>query len=366
MKTYAAIILAAGYSSRMGDFKPLMDLGGKNSLQRCIDLFKHCGIKDIIVVTGYLNDRVQENLKDDIRTVLNNKYSEGMFSSIKAGVEVLSKNTEAFFLLPVDISSVKVHTIDKMIESYEKIQEGILFPVFNEKKGHPTLVSCSLVEEILTKNPEGGLREILNEHKERWYYEEIADRGILLDMDTKEDFKVLYEHILKEPFPDYEECLEILRLCKVKQETIKHMISVGEFSKKIAILLKEKGYNLNINAVQAGSMLHDVAKGKKAHAEEGAKIVQRFGYKCLSEIIGQHTDLKTFCKIGEKEIVYICDKLIKGTELVTLNERFEEAFKRYEYSPDILKNVNKRYAHANIIKQNIENILENSLENLRW
>ena len=76
-------------------------------------------------------------------------------------------------------------------------------------------------------------------------------------------------------------------------------------------------------------------------------------------------DLKTFSKIGEKEIVYICDKLIKGTELVTLNERFEESFKRYEYSPDILKNVNKRYDMQNIIKKNIENILENSLENLR-
>ena len=365
MKTYAAIILAAGYSSRMGDFKPLMDLGGKNSIQRCIDLFNHCGIKDIIVVTGYLNDKVQKNLQDDIRTVVNNKYSEGMFSSIKAGVEVLSKNTDAFFLLPVDISSVKVHTIEKMTEGYEKIQEGILFPVFNEEKGHPTLVSCSLVEEILTKNPEGGLREILNTHKEQWYYEEIADRGILLDMDTKEDFKILYEHILKEPFPDYEECLEILRLCNVKQETIEHMISVGEFSKKIAILLKEKGYNLNINAVQAGSLLHDVGKGKKAHAEEGAKIAQRFGYKCLSEIIGEHTDLKTFCEIGEKEIVYICDKLIKGTKLVTLNERFEEAFKVYEYAPDILINIKKRYSQARIIKKNIEGILGNSLENLR-
>ena len=365
MKNYAAIILAAGYSSRMGDFKPLMDLGGKNSLQRCIDLFQNSGINDIIVVTGYLNDRIKEKLEDGVKTVINHKYSEGMFSSIKAGANVLSKNTDAFFLLPVDISSVKVHTIEKMIESYEKMQDGILFPIFNEEKGHPTLVSCSLVQEILTKNPEGGLREILNKHKEQWYYEEIADSGILLDMDTKEDFKVLYEHILKEPFPDYRECLEILRLCKVKQDTVEHMISVGEFSKKIAILLNEKGYDLNINAVQAGSLLHDVAKGKKAHAEEGAKIIESFGYKCLSKIIGEHMELKTFSKIGEKEIVYICDKLLKGTELVTLNKRFEEAFKRYEYAPNILKNVNKRYAYARMIKENIENILGNSLENFR-
>ncbi|BCZ46477.1 molybdopterin-guanine dinucleotide biosynthesis protein MobA [Clostridium gelidum] len=365
MKSYAAIILAAGYSSRMGDFKPLMDLGGKNSLQRCINLFKNAGINDIIVVTGYQNNRIEEMLTDDIRTVVNNKYNEGMFSSIKAGAKVLSKNTDAFFLLPVDIASVKVHTIEKMIGTYEKIQDGILFPTFNEEKGHPTLISCSLVEEILMKNPEGGLREILSEHKEQWYYEETADRGILLDMDTKEDVKVLYEHILKEPFPDYEECLEILRLCKVKQETIEHMISVSEFSKKIAILINEKGYNLNINAAFSGALLHDVAKGKKDHAEEGATIAQNFGYVCLSEIIGEHMELKTVSKIDEKKIVYICDKLLKGTQLVTLNKRFEESFCRYEHSEDILKNVNKRYEDAKVIKNNIENILGNSLENLR-
>jgi putative nucleotidyltransferase with HDIG domain len=253
-----------------------------------------------------------------------------------------------------------------MIESYEKIQDGILFPEFNEEKGHPTLVSCSLVEEILIKNPKGGLREILNAHKDKWNYEVVADRGILLDMDTKEDFKVLYDHILKAPFPDYEECLEILRLCKDKQETIEHMISVSEFSKKIAILLNENGYNLNINAVQAGALLHDVAKGEKAHAKEGAKIAENFGYNCLSEIISEHMNLNNFSEIGEKEIIYICDKLLKGTELVTLNKRFEQSFKKYENEPHILKNINKRYEDAKTIKDNIENIIGISLENLRW
>ena len=57
----------------------------------------------------------------------------------------------------------------------------------------------------------------------------------------------------------------------------------------------------------------------------------------MSEIISEHMELKTFSKIGEKEIVYVCDKLLKGTELVTLNKRFENAFKRYENAPDILE-----------------------------
>ena len=111
------------------------------------------------------------------------------------------------------------------------------------------------------------------------------------------------------------------------------MKSVAEFAKKISLLLNEKGWNLNINYIYAGALLHDVAKGKKNHAEQGAKIVEGFGYKCLSEIINEHMELKTEYKIGEKEIVYLCDKLIKGRTLVTLNERFAEAFSRYKDMP---------------------------------
>lgn len=368
MKNYSAIILAAGYSTRMESFKPLMNLAGETPLQRCIELFKRCGINDIIVVTGYLNDRIEKELNDielnDVRIVFNDKYSTGMYSSVKAGVESLPQGTDAFFILPVDIPSVHTLTIKKMLESYEVIKDGILYPIFGEEKGHPTLISYSLAEEILNNNPKGGLRELFDHHKKQWYYEQVSDRGILLDMDTKEDFQVLLEHILVYPYPDYQECMEILRLCNVHSEAINHMKSVAGFAKSISIFLNNKGFNLNVNYIYAGALLHDVAKGKKDHAKQGAKIVEVYGYKCLMEIINEHMDLKTEYKIGEKEIVYICDKLIEGMKLVTLNERFATCFSRYGGMPHILENVNKRYMDAKRIKTNIELILGTSLEKL--
>ncbi|MPQ30924.1 HD domain-containing protein [Clostridium estertheticum] len=370
MKNYAAIILAAGYSTRMGSFKPIINLAGKTPLQRCIELFKNCGINNIIVVTGYLNDRIEKELCDikiglnDIKVVINDKYSEGMYSSIIAGVESLTKETDAFFILPVDIPSVRDHTVKKMMESYDKIKGGIMFPIFEKETGHPTLVPYSLTQEIIRSNPKGGLRELFNQHKKQWYYEPVADRGVLLDMDTKEDFKVLLEHLSVYPCPDYKECMEILRLCNVKLETINHMKSVAEFAKGVSLLLNDNGYKLNINYIYAGALLHDVAKGSKNHALQGAKIVEGFGYKCPMEIINQHMSLKTKYKIGEKEIVYLCDKLFKGETLVTLKERFEDSFSRYKDVPDVFEKVNEKYINTKILKEKVESILGIKLENI--
>ncbi|HEY5560836.1 MAG TPA: nucleotidyltransferase family protein [Clostridiaceae bacterium] len=198
MKSYSAIVLSAGYSSRMGSFKPLMDLGGRTPLQSCLDLFNNCGINDIIVVTGYRKEYIERELKGKVKTVFNTKYNEGMFSSIKAGVGMLSKATDGFFLLPVDIPSIKTHTIKKMMESFENIGGGILFPSFNEKKGHPPLISYSLAEEILQSNPKGGLKDIFNHHKNLWQYEKVEDRGILIDMDKQVDYELLLEYLLEE------------------------------------------------------------------------------------------------------------------------------------------------------------------------
>lgn len=370
MKNYSAIILAAGYSSRMGSFKPLIKIDAKTPLQRCIELFRNCGINDITVVTGHLNESIEKELNNiknelkDIKIVFNNKYSEGMYSSIKVGVASLPKEVDAFFILPVDIPSVRESTIKKMMLGYEKIKGGIMFPTFAKETGHPTLVTYSLAQEILNSNPKGGLRELFNSHKKQWYYEIVTDRGIILDMDTKEDLKVLMDHMSVYPCPDYQECMEILKLCNVNIETIDHMKRVAKFAKQVSILLHENGCRLNIIYIYAGALLHDVAKGTKNHALQGAKIVEGFGYKCLMEIINEHMLLKTEYKIGEKEIVYLCDKLFKGKKFVTLEERFEDAFSRYKDVPDILEKVNGKYMDAKIIKENVENILGRSLESL--
>ena len=78
-----AFVLAAGFSSRMGAFKPLLPLGKEAVLERTIRLFREAEIKDIRVVVGYRASELEPILvRCGVRTIENPFYRQGMFSSI--------------------------------------------------------------------------------------------------------------------------------------------------------------------------------------------------------------------------------------------------------------------------------------------
>jgi len=82
----SAIIPAAGQSSRMGRHKPLMSLGKSTVVQRVVELFQNVGITDIRVVTGFQAADIENLLKPSgVTTLRNNRWTEGMFSSIITG-----------------------------------------------------------------------------------------------------------------------------------------------------------------------------------------------------------------------------------------------------------------------------------------
>ena len=365
MKKYAAIILSAGYSSRMGEFKPLINLFGTTAVNRCVNLFESCNIKEVYIITGYKSDEIQKNINNTAKTVYNVDFDKGMFSSIVTGVAALPSDIEAFFVLPVDTPSINKSTIEKLIQSYERFKCSIVYPSFADKKGHPPLISIALKDEIIENCSKDGLRGILNIHKDSSVIVNVADRGVLLDMDTKEDYENLCQHISKYPCPDYKECMEILRLCNTNTDAIEHMKIVAGLARSIAERLVKNGYELNINLLYSGALLHDVAKGMQDHELRGAEIARDYGYPCLYEIIKEHMNIKTELEIGEKEIVYLADKLVKGTQCVTLDERFRSGFEKYKNDYDIIKNIEYKYQTAKKLKEKIEYYAGISIDEIR-
>src|SRR6266481_1581854 len=99
----SALLLAAGESRRIGDFKQLMKLGDKSFVEHCVDNLLASSVGELIVVTGHRESEVQRAIGD--RRVLfayNSEYRSGMTSSIKRGMRAVSENSKACVLALVD------------------------------------------------------------------------------------------------------------------------------------------------------------------------------------------------------------------------------------------------------------------------
>jgi molybdenum cofactor cytidylyltransferase len=190
----SALILCAGRSSRMGAFKPLLPLGEETLLERVIRLFREAGIADVTAVLGHRAECAMPVLeRHGVRPALNDRYDEGMFSSVKAGVATLDRSCRAFFLLPADIPLVRPETLKALMDAFREGTADICRPCFRGRHGHPPLISSALIPAIAEFDGTGGLRALLARYCGRTADISVEDPGILLDLDGHDD----YERALK-------------------------------------------------------------------------------------------------------------------------------------------------------------------------
>ncbi|MCU6763558.1 molybdopterin-guanine dinucleotide biosynthesis protein MobA [uncultured Roseburia sp.] len=202
MKT-AGLILAAGMSSRMGSFKPLIELNGKKMIDWTIENMLQGGAEKVIVVIG--NKRAQMQrwlLKYDIslvQPVFNGDFASGeILDSIKCGVRELKRQEfERFFLLLADLPAVSVNTFERLSKVYDQCGKKIAIASVHGKRRHPQLISMEMAEHILDYEGKGGLRGF-------WRYVEgeiadvkINDPGCEMDADTPEDLICLKSYMQK-------------------------------------------------------------------------------------------------------------------------------------------------------------------------
>lgn len=176
------IVLAAGLSSRIGKYKMSLKLGNKTVIESCIEsMYDLCS--NIIVVGGYNYNIIWQILKPykKVKIVLNPCYMEGMFSSVKLALKDVT--AERFFLIPGDYPVIKKETYEKMI----KCKEDIVIPIYGGQKGHPVLINSSLIDNILNDTNYKSLRDFIKYYGFTTF--ETKDEGILMDIDTMEDYK---------------------------------------------------------------------------------------------------------------------------------------------------------------------------------
>ncbi len=347
----SAVILAAGYSSRMGFFKPLSELDGRAALEWAVRSMADAGIGDVVVVTGFRREETDICAAGaGARPVFNPRFSEGMFSSVQTGAASLSSSSRAFFLLPADIPTVRPATV-RLLARYASFR-GITYPLFQGKRGHPPLIGASFIPHILNYTGEGGLKRFLEMREKNSVDLAVADEGVLMDMDEPEDFERVRLRAERIHLPSPAERRVLFSIAGTPGEVIAHSAKVASVALRLAAVLP-CGAGVDGCLLENACLLHDICRALPEHDEAGKVFLEVCGFPAVAAIASCHMGIPPRAA-SEAKLLYLADKLVRGTSPVSLAERKRSAMAEYGENRNAGANIRKRFARARRIVRWIE------------
>ncbi len=186
-----AVISAAGLSSRMGDFKPLLPYGGASIAACAVRRLRAAGVEDIVLVTGHRGAELREALAGERLIFAENPdYTvTEMFDSLKLGFAALPLDCSRVIVQPVDMPAILPETVAALMSA----DAPIVRPRCGGKSGHPLLLDAALLPGICAYEGSGGLRGALNSLGLPFTDVDTDDAGCLMDADRPEDYARLLE-----------------------------------------------------------------------------------------------------------------------------------------------------------------------------
>lgn len=185
----AAVVPAAGLSSRMGRFKPLLPFADGTVVEASVGNALSRAERAVVVL-GKRGDELRELLfsrfGERLIFAVNPDYgSTDMFTSVKIGLRAIGE-CGAFFITPADMPLISPTVYAALADAFTESDE-VLLPVAGGRRGHPPLISARLIPEILAYDGADGLRGFYRGHKVR--EKSVDDNGVLTDLDTPSDYE---------------------------------------------------------------------------------------------------------------------------------------------------------------------------------
>jgi len=194
----AAVILAAGASSRFARPKQLVQFRGKSLLRRIVDAAAEAKCSPVVVVIGSETEKTREELAGTSAIAVQNKdWQRGIGASIRAGVQGAIDNPtkvskppllEAIVLLTCDQPFVEGQTIRELVALYEKTKKAIVASSYSDTLGVPALFDRSCFAELLALDDDSGAKPIILSKRER--VAEFPFPEGRIDIDTVEDLEL--------------------------------------------------------------------------------------------------------------------------------------------------------------------------------
>ncbi len=189
--TFAAILLAAGFSSRMGQLKALLPWQNGTLISYQVQCLKQSGCETIVVVLGHRPAEVSTALPVDkfVHAVINEQYEVGKTTSIKLGLTHVPKNADAVVLLAVD-QPRPTPLVAELLQEFREHCAPITQPTFAGHRGHPIIFRADLLPELARIAEETqGILPIANKYRPQARLVPVDSPIVLLDVNTQADYK---------------------------------------------------------------------------------------------------------------------------------------------------------------------------------
>ncbi len=174
----------------MGQIKQLLPLGDRPVIRHCLDCIIASGIKNIVVVLGKNNELMHAINDLPIKIIVNPDPESEMAESVKISLKAIDKSSTGVLICLSDYPLISVNTLKTLTNLHSEYPDKIIIPVYKEKRGHPTLFPISMAKEVSTGL---NLRGIINRNADRIKFSDVSDEGVILDMDTVEDYGKILE-----------------------------------------------------------------------------------------------------------------------------------------------------------------------------
>ena len=174
----AAVILAAGRSSRMGRAKMTLPWGRKTVIASVVEVLAQGGVDEIVVVTGGSRLEVEAALIDlPTRPIYNPDYVEdSMILSLQIGLRSLSETAGAALVALGDQPQIQADVVRRVIRAHRELGRLLAVPSFQMRRGHPWLVARPLWDDLLSIRPPETIRAFLDHHADEIRIRKCSDR----------------------------------------------------------------------------------------------------------------------------------------------------------------------------------------------
>jgi molybdenum cofactor cytidylyltransferase len=187
--TIAALILAAGESTRMGRLKQLLPWDGVPLVAWQVEQMARAGADELVVVLGHAAEEVRPAVPAGARIAVNDAYRDGRATSLRCGADALSDNVEAILILNVD--QPRPAWVSRLVlERWRETHAPIVSPRFAGRAGHPVLVDGSLLPELRNVDEATlGLRAVTRRHAAGAAEVPIDNAAPNIDLNTPADYE---------------------------------------------------------------------------------------------------------------------------------------------------------------------------------